>query len=78
MFADAQIIMLVLSKLNISILIIYFDDHLNHVSVELQLQFMVLLIFEEPHGDLLRNDLRSEVKEIDIKELIKSSFYQGD
>ena len=44
----------------------YFDDHLNHVSVELQLQFMVLFIFEEPHGDLLRNDLRSEGKEIDI------------
>ena len=59
-------------------LMFYFDDHLNHVSVELQLQFMVLFIFEEPHGDLLRNDLRSEVKEIDIKELIKSSFYQGD
>ena len=69
MFADAQIIMLVLSKLNIWIyinLILYIDYHLNHVSVELQLQFMVLLIFEEPHGDLLRNDLRSEVKEIDI------------
>ena len=64
MLADAQVVVLMLPKLEIikiiTILKYKIFTHLNHISVELQLQFMVLLIFKEPHGDFLRNDLSSE------------------
>ena len=64
MFADAQVVVLVLTKLKRKKLLKpkYFSlrQYLNHISVELQLQFMVLLIFKESHRDLLGNDLSSE------------------